>query len=81
MFNPYWEQAKSAMEKQKPIIEVEDKLPLLPTIRKKEKFEEDIDDYSFENKRGHVEVYKHGAFQFSADTMQEAREIFHSGDF
>ncbi len=81
MFNPYWEQAKSAMENQKPITEVEDKLPPLPTIRKKEKFEEDISNYSFENERGHIEVYKHGLFQFSADTMQEAREIFYSGDF
>lgn len=79
MYNPFWEQAKKAMENQKPIEETEDKLPPLPTIQKKEKFKEDISDYSFVEKRGHVLVYKHGEFQFSADTMQEAREIFYSG--
>lgn len=29
--------------------------------------------YDFRNVRGHVEVYLHGAFLFSADTMEEAR--------
>ena len=35
MYNPYWEQAKRAMDNQKPIQETEDKLPPLPKIRKK----------------------------------------------
>ena len=80
MYNPYWEQAKRAMDNQKPIQETEDKLPPLPTIRKKEKFE-DISDYSFKHELEHILVYKHGEFQYSADTMKEAREIFYSGDF
>jgi len=29
--------------------------------------------YDFRNVRGHVEVYLHGTFLFSADTMEEAR--------
>ena len=29
--------------------------------------------YDFKNVRGHVEVYLHGTFLFSADTMEEAR--------
>lgn len=29
--------------------------------------------YDFRNVRGHVEVYLHGSFLFSADTMEEAR--------
>lgn len=29
--------------------------------------------YDFKNVRGHVEVYLHGIFLFSADTMEEAR--------
>lgn len=30
--------------------------------------------YQFRWVRGHVEVFKDGVFQFSADTMREARE-------
>ena len=29
--------------------------------------------YDFRNVRGHVEVYLHGSFLFSADTIEEAR--------
>ena len=29
--------------------------------------------YDFRNVMGHVEVYLHGSFLFSADTMEEAR--------
>ena len=29
--------------------------------------------YEFRNVRGHVEVFLHGIFCFSADTMEEAR--------
>lgn len=29
--------------------------------------------YDFRNVMGHVEVYLHGTFLFSADTMEEAR--------
>jgi hypothetical protein len=81
MYNPFWEQAKRVMANRKPIVEEEDKLPPLPTIRKEEKFKEDISDYSFKDDGGHVLVYKRGVFQYSADTMKEAREIFYSGDF
>lgn len=31
-------------------------------------------DYEFKNIRGHIEVFLHGVFQFSADTMAEAIE-------
>ena len=31
-------------------------------------------DYEFRNVRGHIEVFLHGVFQFSADTMAEAIE-------
>lgn len=80
MSNPFWEQAKRAMANTKPIKKVIDKLPPLPTIQKKKKFK-DIDNYHFEETRGHVEVFKDGKFQFSADTMQEARQIFYNEDF
>lgn len=80
MSNPFWEQAKRVMANIKPIKKVIDKLPPLPTIHKKEKFK-DIDDYDFKDKNGHVEVFKNGKFQFSADTMQEARQIFYTEDF
>lgn len=30
--------------------------------------------YEFRHVKGHIEVYLDGKFQFSADTMQEARE-------
>lgn len=30
--------------------------------------------YEFRQIKGHIEVYLDGEFQFSADTMQEARE-------
>lgn len=31
-------------------------------------------EYEFRYVKGHVEVYLHGLFQFSADTAAEARE-------
>lgn len=30
--------------------------------------------YEFRHVKGHIEVYLDGEFQFSADTIQEARE-------
>lgn len=80
MHNPYWLQAKTIMANRKPIQEVEDKLPPLPTIRKKEK-QKDITHYEMRNVNGHVEVYEKNVFQFSADNEKEAREIFYNEDF
>lgn len=81
--NYFWEKAKWAMAHRKPIVEVEDKLPPLPTVqnRKKIKKKKDIQDYDFRDVGGHVEVYKDGKFQYSADTAQEARLIFRTEDF
>ena len=31
-------------------------------------------DYEFRNINGHVEVYRNGQFEFSADNMTEVRE-------
>jgi hypothetical protein len=31
-------------------------------------------EYEIRNVRGHIEVYRDGDFQFSADTRREARE-------
>jgi hypothetical protein len=31
-------------------------------------------DYEFRNVRGHIEVLRNGVFQFSADSMSEARQ-------
>lgn len=33
-----------------------------------------MNNYEFRNVRGHVEVFLHGAFIFSADTIAEARK-------
>lgn len=78
MINPFWEQAKEVIKNRKPIKEVEDKLPKLPTIRKEEEFKEM--KYDFKNIRGHVEVFANGEFQYSADTMREAHEMLLSED-
>lgn len=76
--NYFWEQAKKVIKNRKPIKEVEDKLPKLPTIRKEEEFKEM--KYDFKNIRGHVEVFANGEFQYSADTMREAHEMLLSED-
>lgn len=34
--------------------------------------------YEFRHVKGHIEVYLDGEFQFSADTIQEAREELES---
>ncbi len=31
--------------------------------------------YEYRHVRGHIEVFLHGVFQFSADTMAEARRL------
>lgn len=36
--------------------------------------------YEFREVRGHIEVFLYGAFQFSADTMAEARKELESYD-
>ena len=79
--NYFWERAKEVIKNRKPIKEVEDKLPKLPTIHKEDKFEEEkAITYDFRNVRGHVEVFANGEFQYSADTMKEAHEMLLSED-
>lgn len=79
--NPFWERAKEAIKNRKPIKEVEDKLPKLPTVHKEEKFEEEkAITYDFRNVGGHIEVFANGEFQYSADTMKEAHEMLLSED-
>lgn len=33
-----------------------------------------LEGYEFRYVHGHIEVYLHGVFQFSTDTIQEAKE-------
>ena len=79
--NPFWEQAKEVIKNRKPIKKEVDKLPKLPTIHKEEEFKEVKEvTYDFRNVGGHVEVFANGEFQYSADTMKEAREMLLSED-
>lgn len=76
--NYFWERAKEAIRNQKPIKEVEDKLPKLPVIPEEKEFKEIT--YDFRNVGGHIEVFANGEFQYSADTMKEAHEMLLSED-
>lgn len=37
--------------------------------------------YDFKNVNGHIEVFKNGEFQFSADTMEEALDEIKECEF
>lgn len=76
----YYRQAMEAMQNRKPPEEVMDRLLPLPVSWPVEDYK-NIRDYDFCNVRGHIEVFKHGEFQYSADTEQEARYIFYHEDF
>ena len=72
--------AQEAMRNRKPIKVEPSVLKPLPTVQKRKKFK-DIRQYEFRNIGGHVEVYRNGKFQYSADHEQEARQIFYHEDF
>lgn len=78
--NPYWIQAQKAMANRKQIQYPPEFLPFLPIVYKPRR-SMDIRDYEFRNVRGHIEVYKNGQFKYSADTEQEARDIFNHEPF
>ena len=80
--NPYWDIALKAMANQKPKLDPVDRLPPLPVKQKRSRFRMVPSGPSLEIKhiRGHVEVFRYGVFQFSADTEEEARRMLREED-